>query len=151
MARRPHLNHLICIFVGLLLPVAGPACASTIFVSDKADNDLSSAAMSIRKNSLIQPIAELRPPRFDEEISISPNILRLDDSMTMIVVTPEVVLAAQVPQSSTPAPASLPLFAAGLGVLGFLGWHRKRKLRTAAVKQQTFKMRSRPLRLAAVA
>jgi len=27
----------------------------------------------------------------------------------------------------TPLPAALPLFASGAGVLGFLGWRRKRK------------------------
>ena len=31
------------------------------------------------------------------------------------------------PASETPIPAALPLFATGLGVLGLLGWHRKRK------------------------
>lgn len=29
--------------------------------------------------------------------------------------------------ASTPLPAALPLFASGLGALGLLGWHRKRK------------------------
>jgi hypothetical protein len=29
--------------------------------------------------------------------------------------------------SATPLPATLPLFATGLGALGLLGWHRKRK------------------------
>jgi hypothetical protein len=28
---------------------------------------------------------------------------------------------------ATPLPAALPLFAAGLGIFGLLGWHRKRK------------------------
>ncbi len=30
--------------------------------------------------------------------------------------------------SATPLPAALPLFATGLGALGFLGWRRKRKV-----------------------
>lgn len=34
--------------------------------------------------------------------------------------------------SSTPLPAALPLFASGLGALGLLGWHRKRKTAAAA-------------------
>ena len=34
-----------------------------------------------------------------------------------------------IPPSPTPLPASLPLFAAGLGVMGLLGWRRKRKQR----------------------
>jgi hypothetical protein len=29
--------------------------------------------------------------------------------------------------SATPLPAALPLFASGLGVLGVLGWRRKKK------------------------
>jgi uncharacterized protein (TIGR03118 family) len=32
---------------------------------------------------------------------------------------------------ATPLPASLPLFATGLGVLGLLGWRRKRKVRAS--------------------
>jgi hypothetical protein len=31
--------------------------------------------------------------------------------------------------TAVPLPAALPLFATGLGVLGLLGWHRKRKMR----------------------
>jgi len=31
------------------------------------------------------------------------------------------------PVSATPLPAALPLFATGLGVMGLLGWRRKRK------------------------
>jgi hypothetical protein len=34
---------------------------------------------------------------------------------------------AEVPVGTTPLPAALPLFATGLGVLGLLGWRRKRK------------------------
>ena len=33
----------------------------------------------------------------------------------------------------TPLPASLPLFATGIGILGLCGWHRKRKTQTAAI------------------
>jgi len=33
--------------------------------------------------------------------------------------------------SNTPLPAALPLFASGLGGLGFIGWHRKRKAKAA--------------------
>ena len=29
--------------------------------------------------------------------------------------------------TGTPLPAALPLFASGMGVLGFFGWRRKRK------------------------
>jgi hypothetical protein len=46
------------------------------------------------------------------------------------------------PVATTPLPASLPLFAAGLGALGLLGWRRKRKGRadltgTAGLPQPT--------------
>jgi hypothetical protein len=37
------------------------------------------------------------------------------------------------PVSQTPLPAALPLFAAGLGALGLLGWRRKRKNAAAVV------------------
>jgi hypothetical protein len=36
------------------------------------------------------------------------------------------------PASATPLPAALPLFASGLGVMGLLGWRRKRKAQAAA-------------------
>ena len=42
----------------------------------------------------------------------------------------EIALAAtslSVSLDPTPLPAALPLFASGLGVLGLLGWRRKRK------------------------
>jgi hypothetical protein len=32
----------------------------------------------------------------------------------------------------TPLPATLPLFATGLGVMGLLGWRRRRRAQTAA-------------------
>ncbi len=35
-------------------------------------------------------------------------------------------------QSTTPLPATLPLFASGLGALGLLGWRRKRKAQATA-------------------
>jgi hypothetical protein len=35
------------------------------------------------------------------------------------------------PDTVTPLPSALPLFATGLGGLGLLGWHRKRKQETA--------------------
>jgi len=36
-----------------------------------------------------------------------------------------------VTQAATPLPAALPLFAAGIGGLGLLGWRVKRKARAA--------------------
>jgi hypothetical protein len=38
-----------------------------------------------------------------------------------------------IPVTPTPLPAALPLFAAGLGALGLLGWRRKRTARTVGV------------------
>jgi hypothetical protein len=37
----------------------------------------------------------------------------------------------EVPTTTTPLPATLPLFATGLGALGLLGWRRKRKARVS--------------------
>jgi hypothetical protein len=51
-------------------------------------------------------------------------ILFTDYPITGGSITPEVVV--------TPLPAALPLFATGLGVLGLLGWRRKRKAQVAA-------------------
>jgi hypothetical protein len=34
--------------------------------------------------------------------------------------------------AATPVPAALPLFVTGLGALGLLGWHRKRKAQGVA-------------------
>jgi hypothetical protein len=45
------------------------------------------------------------------------------DGLDNFSVTPEV--------ASTPLPAALPLFATGLGALGFLGWRRKRRAEAA--------------------
>ena len=44
-----------------------------------------------------------------------------------VVGTFEVAIGPGDPAPSTPLPAALPLFATGLGVLGLLGWRRKRK------------------------
>jgi hypothetical protein len=40
--------------------------------------------------------------------------------------------AVNVNVSQTPLPAALPLFATGLGLMGLLGWRRKRKAQAAA-------------------
>ena len=39
--------------------------------------------------------------------------------------------AAEVPLSTTPLPAALPLFVSGLGAMGLFGWRRKRKTQAA--------------------
>ncbi len=48
------------------------------------------------------------------------------DQGRLVVTGPTLGLAGG-NQSETPLPAALPLFASGAGVLGFLGWRRKRK------------------------
>ena len=45
---------------------------------------------------------------------------------------PDNISTALLPVSTTPLPATLPLFASGLGALGLFGWRRKRKARLAA-------------------
>jgi hypothetical protein len=42
-------------------------------------------------------------------------------------ITPKISFTEQYGTSPVPLPATLPLFASGLGALGLLGWHRKRK------------------------
>jgi PPE-repeat protein len=53
-----------------------------------------------------------------------------DNSDTGITSTSIVIATAP---SATPLPAALPLFTAGLGALGLLGWRRKRTARSVAV------------------
>jgi hypothetical protein len=43
-----------------------------------------------------------------------------------------VTISLPPPASATPLPAALPLFATGLGVMGLLGWRRKRRAAAAA-------------------
>jgi hypothetical protein len=43
---------------------------------------------------------------------------------------------------TTPLPAALPLFATGLGALGLLGWRRKRKARSMAVRSDFVQINS---------
>ena len=42
------------------------------------------------------------------------------------------LLSASIPVSTRPLPAALPMFAGGLGALGLLKWHRKRKVKVMA-------------------
>jgi hypothetical protein len=61
------------------------------------------------------------------------NIFNLPDGFT--VNDPDMFIANNdflVPTSATPLPAALPLFASGLGGLGFIGWRRKKKAALAA-------------------
>ena len=53
-----------------------------------------------------------------------------DDMVVRITATNCIDCAA--PPSSVPVPATLPLFASGLGALGLLSWRRKRKAQLAA-------------------
>lgn len=55
----------------------------------------------------------------------------LDQGYTLFV-SPDVANGPTSP-GTTPLPASLPLFAGGLGALGVLGWRRKKKAATASI------------------
>jgi len=62
------------------------------------------------------------------------NALSLDFSATFVLTEAHETSPSGFPRavfgldiSPTPLPAALPLFAAGLGGLGLLGWRRKRK------------------------
>ncbi len=43
------------------------------------------------------------------------------------------ILATGEAASPTPLPAALPLYASGMGVLGFLGWRRKKRMAKAKI------------------
>ncbi len=51
------------------------------------------------------------------------NISAFYDNYHVVIDTPDV--------AATPLPAALPLFASGLGAMGFIGWRRKRKATAA--------------------
>jgi PEP-CTERM motif len=57
------------------------------------------------------------------------KIVLYDTGMTCCFETDNYAARAA---SAVPLPASLPLFASGLGVIGLLGWRRKRKAQAAA-------------------
>jgi hypothetical protein len=50
-----------------------------------------------------------------------------EDTNTDILGQPIIAFLTPSPVSTTPLPAALPLFASGLGALGFLGWRKKRR------------------------
>ncbi len=51
--------------------------------------------------------------------------------ITLLATTLDVTLASDSPTSQTPLPGALPLFATGLGALGFIAHRRKRRARVA--------------------
>ena len=55
-----------------------------------------------------------------------------DCSDNPTAVRVEMTASATVSSGATPLPAALPLFASGLGAMGFIGWRRKRKTVTRA-------------------
>ena len=66
------------------------------------------------------------------ELYISSDDLTLDistDIFAQNVPSDDLQLQVTLPDnlSITPLPAALPLFATGVGILGLLGWHRRRK------------------------
>jgi hypothetical protein len=50
-----------------------------------------------------------------------------DDPYTIVIANFVWTYSVEAVASPTPLPAALPLFASGLGVMGLLGWRRKRK------------------------
>jgi hypothetical protein len=58
--------------------------------------------------------------------SFSTSFLNQTDDVSFAFATETTTVT---PTSATPLPATLPLFATGLGALGLLGWRRKRKTR----------------------
>lgn len=65
------------------------------------------------------------PTMFQDGIPSIFALYKLNEDQTLSIV-------GSASLSETPLPATLPLFAAGLGALGLLGWRRKRKARAAA-------------------
>ena len=61
---------------------------------------------------------------FDPDGNVVPNLLFESSTGDFLGVTNGASLLAQ---TETPLPATLPLFATGLGALGVLGWRRKKK------------------------
>ena len=113
-----------------------------------SDNLLSQPSVSIVSNSFTVtsgvltamdfragfPIANTTPAEtFFLTLLLNPGSFfvanRISDAVDHKV---ESLSATFVPVSQVPLPAALPLFATGLGVLGLLGWRRKRKAQAAA-------------------
>ena len=61
------------------------------------------------------PIAGVGGNRYGWIVDNEFNFLAIDNSSLTVA------------GAATPLPAALPLFASGLGAMGFLGWRRKRK------------------------
>jgi hypothetical protein len=77
-----------------------------------------------------QPRKGALMPALDQIHVITKN----GDVLTSAIVTPARatdVDACAAAMGTTPIPAALPLFASGLGALGFIGWRRKRKAQAA--------------------
>jgi hypothetical protein len=66
------------------------------------------------------------PPSYDT-IVVFPNLYDYENSISPLFI-------ADVALEATPLPAALPLFASGLGALGFFGWRRKRKNAVPSVR-----------------
>jgi hypothetical protein len=63
--------------------------------------------------------------------SIDPDWLRVGTDIVGGATPPTFNFAFSLSGDVVPLPATLPLFASGLGVLGLLGWRRKRKAASA--------------------
>ena len=68
-------------------------------------------------------------PDFDGDFAVNSDELVIRDTFNGVVrISYEITSFDPI---LTPLPAALPLFASGLGVLGLLGWRRKRKAAAA--------------------
>jgi hypothetical protein len=133
----------------ILLVFASPSHALTYqysfdgvvgFISGLEDNSLNQPADSVTVTaSPIGGLGEYAPGTTNDftvlnGVIFSANFVSLNFG-NLLVLTPPVglfvvdenTIVANLSFSQTPLPAALPLFATGLGVLGLLGWHRKRK------------------------
>ena len=63
---------------------------------------------------------------------LDPDWLRIGTDIVGGIQVPTFNAAFSLDGVATPLPGALPLFATGLGVLGLLGWRRKRKAQQRA-------------------
>jgi hypothetical protein len=105
-------------FIDALMDVSGCMCA-TWSLSETVNFQTSATAGHSGSFNFQDPMTLTY---FDPNGNIVPNLVFYDQSLNG-----EIGLSGQDFSATTPVPAALPLFATGLGMMGFLGWRRKRK------------------------